>query len=55
VEHDCSATKFKKSAHPTTMTRRKDQESAEKEARLQQAIVEYNKRQKKSKYLSIGC
>ena len=31
------------------MTRRKDPESAEKEARLQQAIAEYKKQQKKSR------
>lgn len=36
------------------MTRRKDQEITEKEARLQQAIVEYKKRQKTSKTTSLN-
>jgi len=36
------------------MTRRKDQEITEQEARLQQAIVEYKKRQKTSKTTSLN-
>ena len=47
-----SATKTTSSITATTMTRRKNPESAEKEARLQEAIVEYKKRVKQQKSAS---